>query len=102
MQEEFFWVAFRKKIYESIDQLQTDLDQWIDYYNNQRTHSGKFCFGKTPIQTFKDSIRIAREKLINQEQLIFSDQSSLNKKREVDQEKSLNLTNNMGHQQDVR
>ena len=91
MQEEFFWVAFRKKIYQTLEQLQLDLDKWLDHYNNERTHSGKFCFGKTPIQTFKDSIHIAKEKLINQEQLIFSEQSSLNQKREVDQEKSLDL-----------
>ncbi|HBC0465072.1 TPA: IS481 family transposase, partial [Legionella pneumophila] len=47
--QEFYQVTFRKKIYESIDELQKDLDEWMDYYNNQRTHQGKMCCGRTPI-----------------------------------------------------
>ena len=39
--QEFYQVAFRKKIYETIEQLQIDLDLWIDYYNNERTHQGQ-------------------------------------------------------------
>jgi hypothetical protein len=66
MQDEFYAIAFRKKIYESIDQLQTDLDQWIDYYNNQRPHSGRYCYGKTPMQTFADAIPLAKEKMVDQ------------------------------------
>jgi len=38
---EFYKVAFRKKLYRSIEELQTDVDQWIEYYNKQRHHSGK-------------------------------------------------------------
>ena len=71
MQEEFFWVAFRKKMYKSIQELQDDLDQWLKFYNDQRTHSGKFCFGKTPKQTLLDSIHIAKEKMIQYEDKIF-------------------------------
>ncbi len=71
MQEEFFWTAFRKKIYQSVEELQKDLDQWIEFYNNQRPHSGKFCYGKTPMQTFKDSIHLAKEKMIDSQKLIF-------------------------------
>jgi hypothetical protein len=33
-------------------------------YNYERTHSGKYCFGKTPMQTFTDSIPMAQEKLL--------------------------------------
>lgn len=65
MQDEFYAIAFRKKIYNSIDELQADLDIWLDYYNNHRTHSGKYCFGKTPMQTWKDSLHLAKEKLLN-------------------------------------
>lgn len=43
--QEFYQVTFRKKIYESIDELQKDLDEWMDYYNNQRTHQGKCVVG---------------------------------------------------------
>ena len=65
IQEAFYAVAFRKKLYESLDQLQTDLDEWMEYYNNERPHSGRYCFGKTPIQTFNDSITLAREKMLD-------------------------------------
>jgi hypothetical protein len=65
IQDEFYAIAFRKKIYRSIAELQADLDRWIDNYNNQRTHTGKYCFGKTPMQTFIDSIPLAQEKLLD-------------------------------------
>jgi transposase InsO family protein len=65
IQEEFYAVAFRKKLYSSIEQMQKDLDEWIDYYNKERTHSGKYCFGKTPEQTFKDSLHLAKEKMLD-------------------------------------
>ena len=52
IQEEFYAIAFRKKIYRSIEELQLDLNSWLSYYNNERTHTGKHCYGKTPMQTF--------------------------------------------------
>ena len=61
VQNEFHAIAFRKKIYTSIEQLQTDLDNWMNSYNTQRTHSGKYCFGKTPMQTFLEGIEVARK-----------------------------------------
>lgn len=60
MQNEFYAIAFRKKIYTSIEQLQADLDVWMNHYNTERTHSGKYCFGKTPMQTFIEGIAVAR------------------------------------------
>ena len=63
---EFYRIAFRKKIYNTLDELQADLDIWFRNYNEERTHSGKYCFGKTPMQTFKDSIPLVREKMLNQ------------------------------------
>jgi transposase InsO family protein len=62
--DEFYRVAFRKKIYRSIDELQTDLDAWITEYNEQRPHQGRWCFGKTPMQTFLDALPLAKEKLM--------------------------------------
>jgi len=62
--DEFYRVAFRKKIYASIAELQADLDSWISTYNEERPHQGRWCFGKTPMQTFLDAVPIAREKLI--------------------------------------
>ena len=65
MQDEFYSVAFRKKLYRNLDQLQTDVDHWIDEYNQSRPHSGKYCFGKTPMQTFRDSRHLADEKTLD-------------------------------------
>lgn len=62
--DEFYRVAFRKKVYRNIEELQTDLDAWITGYNEDRPHQGRWCFGKTPMQTFKDSLPLAKEKLI--------------------------------------
>lgn len=64
IQNEFYAIAFRKKIYSSLEELQKDLDEWVHYYNNDRPHSGKYCFGKTPMQTFKDTIHLAQEKAL--------------------------------------
>src|SRR5512132_2888406 len=65
--DEFYRVAFRKKLYRSIAELQADLDEWLRQYNEVRTHQGRWCYGKTPMQTFLDSLPIAREKLIDQQ-----------------------------------
>lgn len=67
MQDEFYATAFRKKIYNSIEELQKDVDQWLLYYNRQRPHSGRYCYGKTPHQTFLDSIHLAKEKQLNEQ-----------------------------------
>lgn len=65
MQDEFYAVVFRKKIFENLQQLQQDLDAWMNYYNNERPHSGRYCYGKTPMQTFHESIILAKQKLLN-------------------------------------
>jgi hypothetical protein len=66
IQDEFYAIAFRKKLYTSIEEMQVDLNVWIAEYNNDRTHSGKYCFGRTPMQTFYDSKHIAKEKRIDE------------------------------------
>jgi hypothetical protein len=62
--DEFYSVAFGKKVYNSINELLADLDQWIDEYNEQMTHSSQYCFGKTPMQTFRDSVHLAKDKML--------------------------------------
>ncbi len=64
MLEEFYKVAFRKKLYRNLDELQADLDAWLEEYNERRPHQGRWCYGKTPMQTFLDSIPLAKEKLL--------------------------------------
>jgi len=65
MQNEFYATAFRRKMYGSIEALQADVDVWMKGYNEERTHSGKHCFGKTPMQTFLDSKSIAIDKQLD-------------------------------------
>ncbi len=76
VQQEFFWVAFRKKIYTSLSELQTDLDNWLKFYNSERTHTGRYCYGKTPMQTFLDTIELAKDKLIEYTGDIFSSETT--------------------------
>jgi Winged helix-turn helix/Integrase core domain len=65
MQEEFYSVAFRKKLYRSLEELQEDLDVWLGEYNEKREHSGKYCYGKTPWHTFLDSKHLAQAKMLD-------------------------------------
>ena len=64
--QEFYQITFRKKLYSSLEKLQKDLDEWLDYYNNNRTHQGKVCCGRTPMQTLLDGKLIWKEKNLAQ------------------------------------
>lgn len=83
IQEEFYSTAFRKKLYRTLDELQSDLDAWLREYNEERSHSGKYCYGKTPLQTFLDSKRLAQEKMLDRT-LVSSD----NQRAEPESERS--------------
>ncbi|CEE92374.1 transposase (fragment) [Xenorhabdus nematophila str. Anatoliense] len=63
---EFYQVTFRKKLYGDLDSLQADLDNWLWHYNNERTHQGKMCCGRTPMETLLDGKRLWAEKNLNQ------------------------------------
>ncbi len=56
LQEEFFAVAFRKTFYESVDQLQADLDRYVEFYNRERAHQGYRTQGRTPYQEFLEGV----------------------------------------------
>lgn len=56
VQDEFYRVAFRKKFYRSLEEVQTDLDIFMSWYNNERTNQGRYCQGRTPIQSFIDDL----------------------------------------------
>ena len=62
--QEFYQVTFRKKLYSDLSELQKDLDEWIEYYNYERTHQGKMCCGRTPLETLEDGKQYWEEKLI--------------------------------------
>lgn len=63
---EFYQVTFRKKLYDSLEALQKDLDEWMVYYNNDRTHQGKMCCGRTPLDTLLDGKAVWAEKNLTQ------------------------------------
>jgi len=62
--DEFYRIAFRKKIYSSIEELQLDLDNWLRHYNEDRTHQGKKCCGRTPMQTLIDAREVVEQKIL--------------------------------------
>ncbi len=64
--QEFYQVTFRKKLYADMGTLQKDLDDWLDYYNNERTHQGKVCNGRTPMETLLSGKLIWDGKNLNQ------------------------------------
>jgi transposase InsO family protein len=63
-QEEFYNIAFRKKIYTTLEELQADLDDWLAEYNYSRPHQGKRCDGKTPMVTWDEGKHLVVAKVI--------------------------------------
>lgn len=63
--QEFYQITFRKKLYETVEALQADLDIWLHHYNTERTHQGKMCCGRTPFETMIEGKEIWKEKFIN-------------------------------------
>jgi transposase InsO family protein len=63
--DEFYRIAFRKKVYLGLDELQADLDAFVARYNEERPHQGRWCYGKTPMQTFVDSVPLAQAKVLS-------------------------------------
>ena len=64
---EFYRVVFRRTLFRTLDELQRDLDTWMTEYNEDRPHQGRWCYGKTPMQTFLDTVSLAQEKQISTE-----------------------------------
>jgi hypothetical protein len=52
-------------LYATLEKLQSDVDAWLKEYNEQRPHSGKYCFGKTPLQTFLEAKYLSDEKQLD-------------------------------------
>jgi len=59
--DEFYKVAFRKKVYTSLDQIQADLDEFLREYNEKRSNQGKYCAGRTPMETFKAGLELCKQ-----------------------------------------
>ena len=104
MQDEFYSIAFRKKMYNGLEEMQKDIDQWIQLYNNERAHSGRYCFGKTPMQTFIQSKVLARAKDVNNlfgqnNNFKLSDEAEVSSAEEQLTRNSLNDGNDKGVEQ---
>ncbi len=67
IQEEFYKVAFRKKLYRSIEEIQADLDEFMKWYNTERTNQGRHCQGRTPMETFLAGIDLYRQFVYDEE-----------------------------------
>ena len=65
IKNEFYASAFRRKLYRTLEEIQADVDAWVESYNAERTHSGKYCYGKTPLQTFIESAPLAHDKQLD-------------------------------------
>jgi len=59
--DEHFRIKGREKWYESADQIQADLDEFLEFYNLKRSHQGYRLKGRTPAQALRDAL--GRKKL---------------------------------------
>jgi len=59
---EFYQVTFRKKGYSDLEALQLDLDEYMNEYNNRRTHQGKRCQGRTQWKPYLEGKKYLKEK----------------------------------------
>jgi transposase InsO family protein len=67
--DEFYKVAFRKKVYTSLEEIQADLDEFLKEYNFQRTNQGKYCKGRTPMETFKEGLDLCKQYIHNRKEV---------------------------------
>jgi transposase InsO family protein len=59
--DEFFRKAFREELYESVEVLQRDLDEWLIYYNRERPHQGYRNMGRRPIERIDEYLQDVRK-----------------------------------------
>jgi transposase InsO family protein len=55
--DEHFRVQGRQKWYESVEQMQKDLEEYLVLYNTRRPHQGRGMNGRTPLQAFMDGMK---------------------------------------------
>lgn len=53
--DEHFRIKGREKFYESLDEMQKDLNEFLKFYNTKRTHQGRNMNGSTPEKMFLKS-----------------------------------------------
>jgi hypothetical protein len=75
--------------------LQTDLDGWLRKYNEERVHQGRWCYGRTPMQTFVDTIPLAKEKVLAAWTIGQSDQPDNEEQRHIFSDQVFELLKNL-------
>ena len=66
--DEHLRVKGRTTWYESLDEMQKDLDEYLKHYNTQRPHRGRNMDGRTPFKVFKEGIQKKKAVVSNQKQ----------------------------------
>ena len=56
-------IQLRKKTYQSLQDLQEDLDQFLEFYHDQRAHQGYRVKGRTPMKALEDYLNPQREEV---------------------------------------
>jgi len=54
--DEHFRNVGRTNYYESLEEIQIDLDKYLEHYNKERCQQGRNMNGRTPAQAFIDGI----------------------------------------------
>lgn len=54
-------MVFRKKLYTTLEEMQKDLDDFMKYYNFDRTNQGKRCQSRTPYETFLEGKELYKQ-----------------------------------------
>lgn len=65
IKNKFYAVAFRKKVYTTLEEIQIDLDDFMKRYNFKRTNQGKHRKGRTPGQTFDEAYDLYKKYVID-------------------------------------
>ena len=65
IKNEFYEVAFRRKLYTTLSEIQADLDVFMETYNKERTNQGKRCQGKTPYETFTQGLNLYHDMVVS-------------------------------------
>lgn len=58
--DECFRIKGRETFYIAIDEIQRDLDEFMAYYNLERSHQGYRLNGRTPSQALREALGIKK------------------------------------------
>lgn len=56
--DEHFRIKGREKFYESVAEMQVDLEEYLVRYNTKRPHQGRGMNGTTPLKAFRKGLRL--------------------------------------------